>query len=66
MNKYDKWWESLSPQMQEYLKSQPIWHDKHLYVATAIGAVVGFVVGLVVGYEWAWRPVIQTFRPLVG
>jgi len=52
--------------MQEYLKKQPIWHDKDLYKAMAIGAVIGFVVGVVVGYEWAWRPVVQTFKPLTG
>lgn len=66
MSKYQAWWGSLSPQMQQYLKSQPIWHDRDLYKSLAIGAVVGFVIGFVVGYEWAWQPVIQTFRPLVG
>ena len=43
-----------------------IWNDHDIIKALSIGAVVGFVVGLVVGFEWAWRPVIQTFRPLVG
>lgn len=66
MNKYQQWWDSLSPQMQKYLKSQPIWTDKDLYKFLTIGAVVGFVVGFIVGFEAAWRPVIQTFRPLVG
>ena len=66
MSKYQQWWDSLSPHTKEYLKRQPIWHDRDLYIAIAIGAVVGFVVGLVVGYEWAWRPVEQTFRPLIG
>ncbi len=66
MNKYEKWWNDLSPQTKEYLKNQPIWSDKDLYKAVAVGSVIGFVVGLMVGYEWAWRPVIQTFRPLVG
>ncbi len=66
MTKYKQWWDSLSPQMQRYLKNQPIWHDSDLYKSLAIGAVVGFVVGVIVGYEWAWQPAIQTFRPLVG
>lgn len=66
MNKWDAWWDSLSPQMQEYLKKQPIWHDKDLYKAMAIAGVIGFVVGVIVGYEWAWRPVVQTFKPLIG
>ena len=43
-----------------------IWNDHDIIKALAIGAVSGFVVGLVVGFEWAWRPVIQTLRPLVG
>lgn len=66
MSKYETWWNNLSPQMKEYLKNQPIWHDKDLYKALAIGAVVGFVIGFIVGFEAAWKPVIQTFRPLIG
>lgn len=66
MNKYDTWYNNLPDHTKEWLKKQPIWHDKDLYKALAIGAVVGFVVGLIVGYEWAWRPVVQTFRPLIG
>jgi hypothetical protein len=66
VSKYDAWWNSLSPQTQEYLKKQPIWHDRDLYKALAIGAVVGFVIGFIVGFEAAWRPIIQTFRPLIG
>lgn len=66
MTKFENWWNSLSPQMKQYLKSQPIWTDKDLYKSLAIGAVVGFVIGFIVGYEAAWKPVIQTFRPLIG
>lgn len=66
MSKLSDWDNSLPENTKEYLKHQPIWHDKDLYKALAIGAVVGFVAGLVVGFEWAWRPVVQTFRPLVG
>lgn len=66
MNKYETWWDSLSPQMQQYLKQQPVWQDKDLYKSLAIGVVIGFLIGLVVGYEWAWRPVEQSIRPLIG
>jgi hypothetical protein len=45
-NKYQTWWDSLTPQMQTYLSAQPIWHDHDLYKATAIGFVVGVVIGL--------------------
>jgi hypothetical protein len=34
--------------------------------ASLYGVAIGFVVGFVVGYEWAWQPVVNTFRPLIG
>lgn len=43
MKKYQAWWESLTPETQQYLKSQPHWHDKDLYHALAVGIVVGFI-----------------------
>jgi hypothetical protein len=43
-----------------------IWHDTDLVKAVLYGIVIGFVVGVAVGYEWAWRPVVNTFKPLVG
>jgi hypothetical protein len=46
MSKYQAWWDSLSPQMQEYLKSQPVWHDRDLYKAVLYGVLIGFVIGL--------------------
>jgi hypothetical protein len=46
MNKWDAWWDSLNPSTQEYLKSQPLWHDIDLVKAAAVGAVVGFLIGL--------------------
>ena len=58
MKQSQTWWESLSPQMQEYLKKQPVWHDSDMWRAGLIGVVVGF--------EWAWRPVVENFRPLIG
>jgi hypothetical protein len=45
MNKYQAWWDSLSPHTQEYLNSQPLWHDRDLYKALAIGIAIGFVLG---------------------
>ncbi len=46
MNKYQEWWDSLSPQMQDYLKAQPVWHDRDLFKAVLYGAVIGFLIGL--------------------
>jgi hypothetical protein len=43
----DKWWNSLSPQMQQYLESQPLWHDRDLYTALAAGLIIGFVLGYI-------------------
>jgi hypothetical protein len=43
-----------------------IWNDRDIIKALAIGAVSGFVVGLVVGFEWAWKPVVNVFKPLIG
>lgn len=45
-NKWEAWWDSLSPATQEYLKAQPLWHDIDLAKALAIGLVIGFLIGL--------------------
>ena len=46
-NKWETWWDSLSPQMQTYLKAQPVWHDRDLAKAFAVGIVVGIVIGVI-------------------
>ncbi len=46
MGKYQAWWDSLSPQMQNYLERQPIWHDRDLYKSFAFGIFVGVIIGL--------------------
>lgn len=48
MSKYQAWWDSLTPQMQQYLNAQPVWHDRDLYKALAIGFIVGLLLGLAV------------------
>ena len=47
MSKYQKWWDSLSPQMKEYLKNQPVWHDKDVAKFVSIALVVGFFFGYI-------------------
>ena len=34
--------------------------------AALFGTVIGLVVGVFVGYQWAWQPVVRTFKPLIG
>ena len=62
----EDWWDRLDSHTKTRLKKRPIWHDSDMLKAAAVAGVIGFVVGIIVGYEWAWRPVIQTFKPLVG
>jgi len=45
---------------------QAIWNDRDILKAALYGATIGLIVGIVVGYEWAWQPVVNTFRPLIG
>lgn len=45
-NKWEAWWDSLSPQMKQYLKSQPVWHDSDLVKAFGVGIVIGVLIGL--------------------
>jgi hypothetical protein len=46
-NKWEQWWDSLSPQMQEYLKKQPVWHDRDMYKALVLGMAIGLVIGAI-------------------
>jgi len=57
---------NLDTQTKTYLKKQPIWHDTDMIKSAAVAGAIGFIVGVIVGYEWAWKPVIETFKPLIG
>jgi uncharacterized membrane protein (Fun14 family) len=48
------------------IMNQALWNDKDLAVGVIVGVGIGFVVGLAFGYEWAWRPVVNCIRPLIG
>jgi hypothetical protein len=48
MNKWNAWWDSLSPSTQTYLKAQPLWHDVDMFKAAAFGAFVGLLIGLII------------------
>jgi hypothetical protein len=45
---------------------QAIWNDIDLLKVGFFGVAIGLVVGIVIGYEWAWQPVVKTFKPLIG
>lgn len=45
---------------------QAIWNDIDLIKGGLVGAAIGLVVGIGIGYEWAWQPVVNTFKPLIG
>jgi len=62
----EDWWDRLDPKTKNYLKSQPIWHNADMIKAAVIAGVIGFMIGVIVGYDRAWAPVTQTFKPLIG
>jgi hypothetical protein len=48
MGKYQQWWDSLPKHTQQYLQSQPLWHDRDLFKALAAGVAIGFVLGALI------------------
>jgi drug/metabolite transporter (DMT)-like permease len=59
-------WDRLDPKTKDYLKSQPLWHDRDLYKAMAVGVCIGFIVGIIFGYELGFTPAAQTTTYLKG
>jgi uncharacterized protein involved in response to NO len=51
MNKYQAWWDSLPKHTQEYLRAQPVWHDRDLFYAVTVGVVIGFLLGVVLTWH---------------
>jgi hypothetical protein len=43
-----------------------IWYDSDMAKAALVGVAIGLIIGIAIGYEWAWQPVVNTFRPLIG
>lgn len=52
-SQYEQWWDGLSSHTKTSLKDQPIWHDRDLYKAVALGIAVGLIVGFMFGLELA-------------
>ena len=51
MNKWQTWYDSLSPQTQEYLKNAQIWTDKDM----AKFCTFSFLFGLLLGALIVWH-----------
>lgn len=45
-NKWEVWWNNLSPTTKTYIKNQPLWHDKDLFKVMLFGFVMGVILGL--------------------
>jgi len=48
MSKWTKWYDSLPAHTKEYLKTQPLWHDKDVALFCSVAMVVGFFFGYIV------------------
>lgn len=46
MNKYSDWFDNLPSHTQEWLKNQPVWHDRDIAMFFVGGMFFGFVIGL--------------------
>ena len=46
MNKFNQWYDSLTPSTKEYLKQQAIWHDRDLFKFSAIAFLLGLAIGI--------------------
>lgn len=47
-NKWDAWYDNLSPSMKTYLNNQAVWHDRDMWKAGLVGCLVGILIGLVI------------------
>lgn len=47
MGKWQKWYNSLPEHTKEYLKNQPVWHDKDVAFFCSVAMVVGFFFGYI-------------------
>lgn len=47
MGKWEQWYDSLPENTKEYLKKQPVWHDKDVAFFCSVALVVGFFFGFI-------------------
>ena len=46
MSDWDKLYDSLPEHTKQWLKTQPIWHDRDVALYVSIALVVGFILGI--------------------
>jgi len=46
MNKWTAWYDSLPENTKQYLKRQPVWHDRDMWKAGLLGLSIGLILGL--------------------
>ena len=46
---YQKWVEQQPKHTQEWMKRQPIWHTKDLWIFFAYGSILGAIAGFLLG-----------------
>jgi hypothetical protein len=47
MSKWSQWYDSLPEHTKQYLRNQPVWHDKDLFLVAVLGFLAGLVIGLI-------------------
>ena len=47
-NKWDAWWDSLPQHTKDYIKKQPVWHDRDMAKALVLGMVIGLIIGAMI------------------
>jgi hypothetical protein len=45
-NKWEQWWDSLPQHTKDYIKKQPVWHDRDMVKAGLLGLSIGVILGL--------------------
>ena len=48
MSKFQAWYDSLPEHTKEYLKKQPVWHDRDMAKALVLGMAIGLVIGVLI------------------
>ena len=48
------------------VKKLSVWNDKDLFKFASVAFGLGVLIGIGIGFEWAWKPVVDCFRPLMG